>query len=267
MAVRLAAILIVKNEAKHLAACLDSLHQWVDEIIILDAGSTDATATIAKTYTPHFFVQAQWQGFGIQRQIAQSYATADWVLWIDADERVSPELRSSILQAIQQPPSTTLFAMPRRSWVFGRFINHSGWYPDHVIRLYPRTLTQYNAALVHEKVELPAQAKVDYLSGDLLHFTYDNLQHYLTKSAHYADLWATQRATKGKSSSISQGIAHALACFIKMYVLKAGFLDGKQGLLLALLSAHSTFCKYADLWIKTQTVAPNSQSVVQPSQD
>lgn len=249
----IAVALIVKNEAKHLQACLETVHDWVDEIVILDSGSTDATERVARTFTDKFFVNQDWPGFGPQRRLAQSYVESDYLLWLDADERVTPELKSSILAAVDQNKLDTIYQMSRLSWVFGRYIRHCGWYPDRVLRLYPTKLTQYNDALVHEKVEVSSNMKVKNLSGDLTHFTYNDIHHYLVKSAGYAKAWAEQREKKGKKSSISQGILHALGCFIKMYVVKAGFLDGKQGFLLSLLSAHSTFVKYADLWVRSET--------------
>ncbi|WP_319782702.1 glycosyltransferase family 2 protein [Oceanisphaera sp. IT1-181] len=251
----LAAVLIVKNEAENLADCLATL-DWVDEIVVLDSGSTDDTQAVAESAGARFFVNSEWPGFGKQRQIAQSHVQSDWVLWIDADERVTPELKTSIEAALTKPKANTVYSIPRLSWVFGRFIRHCGWYPDRVLRLYPKALTGYNDALVHEKVHINKGVKVKKLQGDLLHYTYQNLEHYLVKSAGYARAWAEQRQLRGKQASISQGIFHGLGCFIKMYVLKAGFLDGKQGFLLSVLSAHSTFVKYADLWIKTHTHGP-----------
>ena len=132
---------------------------------------------------------------------------------------------------------------------FWSLLRHSGWYYSHV-RVYPRTYTQYDDALVHEKIIRPAGAKIRVLDGDLLHYSYRDLTHYLVKSAHYAKAWADTREAKGKQSSLGQGVIHALGCFVKMYLLKRGFLDGKQGFLIALLSAHSTFVKYADLWVR-----------------
>ncbi|UXI01448.1 glycosyltransferase family 2 protein [Photobacterium sp. TY1-4] len=254
----LAVALIVKNEADNLQACLASVSGWVDEIIVLDSGSTDHTEAVARQYTDKFYVNAEWPGFGPQRRLAQSYVTADYVLWLDADERVTPELRASIEQTLANPQANTVYSIARLSWVFGRYIRHCGWYPDRVNRLYPTALTQYNEDLVHEKVELNESMQVAKLDGDLLHFTYNDLHHYLVKSAGYAKAWAEQREKRGKRSSISQGLLHALGCFLKMYVIKAGFLDGKQGLLLSILSAHSTFVKYADLWIRTSTAPPKS---------
>ncbi|MCR1838186.1 glycosyltransferase family 2 protein [Pasteurella caecimuris] len=244
--------MIVKNEAQDLALCLDTVKDWVDEIVILDSGSTDNTKEIALSYEAKFYENTDWPGFGKQRQIAQQYVTSDYVLWLDADERVTPELRQSIQRAVQQNPENMVFEIPRISEVFGRKIRHSGWYPDYVVRLYRTHYAGYNDSLVHEKVCYPNNTRVERLAGDLEHFTYKNLHHYLVKSAGYAKAWADQRQAKGKKATLWQGVAHGLSCFIKMYILKAGFLDGKQGFLLAALSAHSTFVKYADLWEREQ---------------
>ncbi|OOF54562.1 glycosyltransferase [Rodentibacter genomosp. 2] len=244
--------MIVKNEAQDLALCLDTIKDWVDEIIILDSGSTDNTKEIVLNYGAKFYENTDWPGFGKQRQIAQQYVTSDYLLWLDADERVTPELRQSIQCAVQQNPENTVFEIPRISEIFGRKIRHSGWYPDYVVRLYRTNYAGYNDSLVHEKVCYPNNTRVERLTGDLEHFTYKNLHHYLVKSAGYAKAWADQRQARGKKATLWQGVAHGISCFMKMYVLKAGFLDGKQGFLLAALSAHSTFVKYADLWEREQ---------------
>jgi len=244
----IAAVIITKNEQDSLRDCLESL-RWVDEIIIVDSGSTDNTEAIAREYTEHFYVNAQWPGFGKQKQLAQSYATSDWVLAVDADERIDDTLRENILAMLENPPQNTVYNLNELTWVFGRFLKHSGWYYRHV-RLYPNKLTQYNDNLVHESVIIPQGCQIAELDGDILHYSYQNLNHYLVKSAGYAKAWADQRQARGKKASLSQGIIHAIGCFLKMYILKRGFLDGKQGFLIALLSAHSTFVKYADLWAR-----------------
>lgn len=248
----LSVAMIVKNEAHHLAQCLDTVTAWVDEIVILDSGSTDATQQIAEQYGAKFYQNTDWPGFGKQRQLAQQYVTSDYVLWLDADERVTPELRQSIQAAIAQDAPNTAYKIPRLSEIFGHKIRHSGWYPDYVIRLYRKDFAHYGDQLVHEKVELPANANIQNLQGDLLHYTYQNIHHYLVKSAGYAKAWADQREKAGKKATLWQGISHAVGCFVKMYVIRLGFLDGKAGLLLAILSAHSTFVKYADLWVRKQ---------------
>lgn len=244
--------MIVKNEAQDLAQCLETVQGWTDEIVILDSGSTDDTKRIALNYGAKFYENADWLGFGKQRQLAQQYITSDYVLWLDADERVTPELRESIKQAVQLDSPHTVYELPRVSEVFGREIRHSGWYPDYVVRLYRTDYANYNDSLVHEKVEFPANARIEKLKGDLQHFTYKSIHHYLVKSANYAKAWADQRQAKGKKATLWQGVSHAIGCFVKMYLLKAGFLDGKQGFLLAVLSAHSTLVKYADLWEREQ---------------
>ncbi|MBD3897057.1 glycosyltransferase family 2 protein [Halomonas sp. ML-15] len=254
----LAAVVIVKNEAEHLAACLETL-RWVDELVVLDAGSQDASVEIARRYADKVAVDADWQGFGVQRQRAEALVESDWVLMVDADERVTPELRASIEAVLGEAPA--IYRVARLSWCFGAYIRHAGWYPDRVARLYPRGRANYDSALVHEKLTNPQKLPVRDLQGDLLHFTYRDLRHYLEKSAHYAQAWAEQRAARGKRGSLAAGIGHGLGCFVRMYLLKAGFLDGRAGLLLALLSAHSTFAKYADLWVRTRTVPPDDPAV------
>lgn len=253
---QISACIISYNEEENIEDCLKSLQAGVDEIIVVDSGSQDKTVSIAKRFTDNVFTEDNWQGFGVQRQRAQQYATSDWILMIDADERVTPELMREIKEIVSKNDQSRVYGVPRLSWVFGRFIRHSGWYPDYVIRLYPREKGRYGQERVHEKLHCDEDIKVKYLQGNLIHYTYRDLEHYLTKSALYAAEWARQRQAMGKRSTLLQGVIHGMACFLKMYILRAGFLDGKQGLLLALLSAHSTFVKYADLWVRTQTHRP-----------
>lgn len=254
---KLSVVLIVKNEANNIDDCLASV-AWADELVVLDSGSSDDTVARARAHGARVEVSADWVGFGIQRQRAQALAGGDWILMLDADERVTPALAEEIRAVLASDDRRLAYALPRLSWCFGRFIRHSGWYPDYVVRLYPRERGRYDSALVHEKVELDPSLQVARLKGDLLHFTYDNLRHYLVKSAHYAEAWAEQRQRRGRRASLGQGVVHALGCFMKMYVLRLGMLDGRQGLLLALLSAHSTFAKYADLWNRQQPSRPKA---------
>ncbi len=244
----ISAIIITKNEQDSLKDCLDSL-TWVDQIVVVDSGSTDGTVELAKQYTQDVYTNQDWPGFGKQKQLAQSYATGDWILAVDADERIDATLRQNIEEMLNTPPANTVFNLNELTWVFGRFLKHSGWYYRH-IRLYPRELTGYNDNLVHESVVIPEGCQVAELDGDILHYSYKNIEHYLVKSAGYAKAWADQREIKGKRATLGQGLLHALGCFCKMYLLKRGFLDGKQGFLIALLSAHSTLVKYADLWAR-----------------
>lgn len=242
-------LMIVKNEEKHLKDCLDTVQGWVDEIVIVDSGSSDKTLEIAKNYTDKVYSYNEWKGFGPQRQIAQSHMTSDWILPLDADERVSEPLKQSILSALQSNPSNTYYTLNRLSFALGKFIRHSGWYPDKIVRLYRRDETQYNSALVHESVEINKTMQTAHLDGDLLHYTFDNLTQYTNKTALYMKSWADQREGK-KKSGLFNAIFHAFFRFFKMYIIKKGFLDGRHGLLLAILSANTTFTRYADLWLR-----------------
>ncbi|MCW8888835.1 MAG: glycosyltransferase family 2 protein [Gammaproteobacteria bacterium] len=245
----LSIVLIVKDESENITPCLESA-SFADEIVVVDAGSQDDTLELAAKYTDKIIVESDWQGYGIQRQRAQGYATGEWVLMLDADERITPELRESICEIVKINAQDSVYDTARLSHCFGSFIRHSGWYPDYVTRLFPRAKAQYDSSLVHEKLEYPSELQLRKLSGDLLHYTYRDINHYLVKSAGYAEAWSKQRYAKGKRATLLQGALHAVGCFVRMYILRAGFLDGKQGLLLALLSGHSTFVKYADLWVR-----------------
>ena len=258
---RLTAALIVRNESANLRPCLETI-SWVDEIVVVDSGSDDDTVNIAREYTENVYVERDWRGYGVQRQRAEARANGDWLLMIDADERVTPALRADLERAVAADNRDRVYALARLSFCFGRFIRHGGWYPDYVVRLYPRGRAGYDDAPVHEKVRHPPEMRVARLRGDLLHYTYRDIEHYLVKSAAYAAAWASVRERAGRQASLAQGLWHGIACFVRMYLLRAGFLDGRAGLLLALLSAHSTFVKYADLWARRQPAAP----LVEPSE-
>ena len=163
--------LITKNEADNLEACLQSLAGLNAEIVIIDSGSTDATAEIAARHRARFYVHADWPGFGPQRNRAHQYIRTEWVLWLDADERLSDTLKQSIQTALRttSADACTVFAFNRLSNTFGAFIRHCGWYPDWVVRLYPTAFARYSDDLVHEKVLLPADTRVEKLEGDALH--------------------------------------------------------------------------------------------------
>ena len=249
--IQLSVIIITLNEESSLKDCLESV-KWADEIILVDSGSTDGSLEIAKQYTDKIYIEPDWQGYGIQKQRAQDKAIGKWILSIDADERVSPELRNEI-EALIIKDKVAAYSMPILPYCFGRFIRHGGWYPAPKVRLFPCNKARYGSQQVHEKLEYQGDVPIKQLKGDLLHYTYRDLEHYLVKSAHYAAAWAVQREAKGKKASLLQGAIHALTCFLRMYIFRAGFLDGKQGFLLAVLSSHSTFVKYADLWTRQQS--------------
>ncbi len=239
-------IVIVKNAEEFVEKALKSAI-WANEIIILDSGSTDKTIEIAKKYTKHINVSKIWLGFGVQRQNAQKLASSDWIFMLDADEIISEELKSSIKKAIKEGPA--IYQVNRLSKAFGKEIKHSGWYPDWINRLYPNNLTSYNDALVHETLIIPKNYKPIKISGILHHETYKNMREYYQKMSLYIDGWSTQNVDK-KTGGYFIGFFRAQWAFIKMYILKLGFLDGFIGLTLAFLRYETTLMKYVDLKIK-----------------
>ncbi|MBG3130128.1 glycosyltransferase family 2 protein [Proteus mirabilis] len=247
---RLSVVMISKNVADVIGECLDSV-QWADEIIVLDSGSQDNTCHIATEKGAKVFINSEWPGFGKQRQLAQQYATGDYIFMIDSDERVTPELQTSILAVLQQPEKNVVYSCARRNLFMGRFMKHSGWYPDKVTRLYAREHYQYNDNLVHESLETQS-ATVKTLQGDLLHLTCRDLMEFQQKQLKYASEWAKERHQRGKTTSYGSILSHTAGAFFKTWLLRMGFLDGKQGLVLAFVNAQYTFNKYASLWELSQ---------------
>lgn len=246
MSKRLSVVMIAKNAADLLPDCLASV-AWADEIVLLDSGSSDNTLEVARAAGAKVFIDTDWQGYGIQRQRAQSFATGDYVLMIDTDERVTPELQQSLQSVLASPKPGAVYSIARRNYFLGRFMRHSGWYPDRVMRLYERERYQYNSNLVHESLEC-VNAEVINLQGDLRHLTCRDFASFQRKQLSYATAWAQERHQRGKKASIAGIFAHTLGAFLKTLILRAGILDGKQGWLLAVVNAQYTFNKYTELW-------------------
>ena len=246
MSTRLSVVMIAKNAADLLPDCLASV-AWADEIVLLDSGSVDNTVEIARAAGVNVFIDTDWQGYGIQRQRAQSFATGDYVLMIDTDERITPKLQQAIQTVLMSPKPGVVYSIARRNYFLGRFMRHSGWYPDRVMRLYERDRYQYNANLVHEALDCH-QAQVMMLSGDLLHLTCRDFASFQRKQLNCATAWAQERHQRGKKASLTGIFAHTLGAFLKTLLLRGGVLDGKQGWLLAVVNAQYTFNKYTELW-------------------
>ncbi len=243
---RLSVVMIAKNAADLLPDCLASV-SWADEIIILDSGSSDNTVELARSLGAIVHIDTDWQGYGIQRQRAQALATGDYILMLDSDERVTPALADEIKRVLQSPQPDTVWSIPRRNYFLGRFMRHSGWYPDRVMRLYPRDNYYYNDNLVHESLETKG-ARIVPLQNDLLHLTCRDFASFQRKQFNYASAWAKERHQKGKTTGMVGIFTHTLGAFIKTLLLRGGVLDGKQGWLLAVVNAQYTFNKYAELW-------------------
>lgn len=248
---RLSAVLITRNESELLTDCLQSV-SFADEIIVLDSGSADNTRELAISAGAKVYQHHDWQGFGRQRQLAQRYASGDLILMLDADERVSDTLHQSIQAVLQRPLDPNLvFSFNRKNWFLGRFMRHSGWYPDRVIRLYPAHF-QWHSHLVHESLDC-AGAKQQLLKGDLAHLTCRDLAQFQRKQLVYAQAWAKQRYLEGKRCGPCSVYLHAMAAFAKTLIFQAGLLDGSHGVILAMVIAQYTFNKYAILWSLTRS--------------
>lgn len=256
MTYRLSVVMIVKNEAHNLAKSLPPLQDLADEIIVLDSGSTDNSQAIAQQYGAKWYVNTNWQGFGRQRQLAQSYATGDWILALDADEEISDELKASIRSVIATAPQNTVYGIKRIDCVFGHEIDNPYWAIKAHWRLYPKTFG-YNDNLVHESVVLH-DAKTAHLKGFLLHHTADTPLFWLSKRLEYAKAWADDRHARGKKAKFLNVLFNPLWAFVKQYVIDGRFIQGKYGLIYSLLFMQYTFNKYACLYDLSHNQAQNA---------
>lgn len=244
---KLSVVIITLDEAHDIRQTLDSV-RWADEIIVVDSGSTDKTPEICREYTNHVFV-TDWPGFGPQKNRALSYATGDWVLSLDADERVSDELKQEIKQAMLQSEYIA-FWLPRVSTFCGKLIKHGSWRSDAIIRLFKRNSGHFSDDIVHEKVIV--NGKIGRLTSPLRHDTYRNLSEMLEKINSYSSYGAEMRARRHANSGLGKAIGHGFWAFLSSYILKAGFLDGKEGFMIAVANAESSYYRYLKLMYLNQ---------------
>ena len=239
----LSIILITKNEAANIRACLESV-AWADEIIVVDSASTDDTVSVCKKMGAQVHVHADWPGFGPQKNRALGYASKDWVFAIDADERVTTELRAEIEQAMREAEAVGYYC-PRLSQFCGKFVRHSGWYPDHVLRLFKRDAGRFSDSLVHESVLLTGSTAK--LRSPLLHYSYLTADDVERKVEHYSTAAAQQMCQSGKRSNWLDAVMRAGWAFVRTYVLRLGVLDGSAGWNIACMNARTTYLKYRKL--------------------
>ncbi len=244
----LSVILITRNEAANIRACMESV-AWADERIVVDSGSTDDTVAIARSMGAQVY-EHDWPGFGPQKNRALGYANGDWVFSIDADERVTPELRAELEQAMREGGAEGYYC-PRLSQFCGSFIRHSGWYPDYVLRLFQRGKGRFSDSLVHESVQL--QGRSAKLKSPLLHYSYLDRADVERKVAHYSDAAARQMHAAGKHTTLLRAALSAGWAFVRTWVIRLGMLDGRAGWGIAMMNARTTWLKYRKL------VALNSQ--------
>lgn len=238
-------VIVTRDEERNIEDALKSVAD-AKEIIIVDSFSTDRTVELCKQYTDKVF-QHEWQGFARQKQTAVDYAEGPWVLILDADERVTPDLKSEIIQNIEHSNYVGYY-LPRENYFIGKWIKHSGWWPDNTLRLFKKDKGRLESREVHEKVVV--EGNVGYLKYPLKHYTYRRISDFVERMERYSTLAAIEiRKNSGRSGLFSL-TAKPLATFIKMFILRLGFLDGTRGLLLAILYSYYTFLKYAKTWEK-----------------
>lgn len=236
----LSAIIITRDEARDLPACLASL-AFCDEIVVVDSGSTDTTVAIAEAAGCRVLIRTDWAGFGPQKQRALDAATGDWVLSIDADERIPPALATEIQAAIDADELAG-YRINRLNSFLGKPLRHGGWYPDRHLRLARRDVARFTPDLVHEK--LIVDGAVGELATDMPHLSYVDVDEVLDKQRRYALSGAKQRQATGRSGGVAKGAQRALWLFFRLYVIKRGFLDGRAGFLAAAANAQEMFWRY-----------------------
>ena len=258
---KITATIITHNEAENIRAACESV-AWADEILVVDSESTDSTREIAIACGARVITRA-WPGFAAQKQFAADEATHTWILSLDADERVSDELRETILGLKQKDEEQLAdgYRIARRSWYMGRWIRGGGWYPDLQLRLYRKERGRWEGAFIHESVKMREDARVEILKGDILHYSVrDAAHHHRMIGERYAPLSARQMHERGRRTS-PFGIATAApAAFIRSYFLKAGFRDGLAGLAIARFAAHHAFLKHLMLWELQKSEAARQKS-------
>lgn len=240
------ATVLTLNEETNLRACLESL-AWVDEIVVVDSGSTDATLAIAREFTDRVFVQT-WAGFTKQKNFASDQCAHRWVLNLDADERVPDSLRDRILALLANPQQDG-YSFPRKNFFLGRWMRHGGWYPDAVLRLFRRDAGRFGGIDPHPGVLLPP-GRVTHVPEPMLHYTYTSLGHYVSKQYGYAAAAAQAMVANGKSPgpTVLRMIVKPPWRFMENYLWKLGFLDGVHGFLAAAGSAYIAFLREARIW-------------------
>jgi glycosyltransferase involved in cell wall biosynthesis len=259
MPLTLSVAIITKDEEANLARTLESV-RWADEVVIVDCGSTDRTAEIARAFGAKFFVEA-WKGFGAQKNSALEKCSGDWILALDADEEVSGELGREIGELLRSSPVEHGWLMPRRNFFLGRWIRHGGYYPDRKLRLFRKGSCRFEERAVHETVRPTGPA--GQLRGDLLHHAYPTLDSYIEHMNRYSSLGARQVIARGKTSRnpvafLWNVFLVPVATFKYNYLLRLGFLDGREGLLLHLYHSAYVSWKYAKAWEQTRRAKPSA---------
>jgi glycosyltransferase involved in cell wall biosynthesis len=253
--VKLTVTVITYNEAEHIAAALDSV-AWADEIIVVDSGSTDGTAEIARAKATRVIVR-EWSGYSSQKNFAADEASNDWVLSMDADERVTPALAAEIRGLLERGPDLKGYRIRRVSFYLGQWVRSTDWFPDFQLRLYDRRAGRWNGMKIHESFRL-AEGPHGRLRGELEHYAYRDISHHLQKINAYTALTAEQWHEEGRRTNLLAMTLHPAFAFFRNYVLRAGFKDGRVGFIVSVLNSYYVFLKLAKLWERQRALIPDS---------
>jgi glycosyltransferase involved in cell wall biosynthesis len=245
----LSVTIITHDERQNIGSCLDGL-VFAEQIVVLDSGSQDGTRELAREKGAEVTMSSDWPGFGPQKNRALDLARGDWILCLDADERVSPELRAEIESVISRyADQSVAFEIPRRTQFCGVWIRYCGWSPDHVLRLFKRGQARFSNDLVHESLQpLKADVRVMRLGNPLLHYSYPTPGHYWRKLERYSRDWARQRHAQGQTTTMLRAAGSAAVAFLRSYLLRLGFLDGAMGFAVCTMQAQAAFGKYFELY-------------------
>jgi len=249
-------VIITFNEEKNLANALKSAQDIASEIIVVDSGSTDDTIKIAKKFSCRTF-RRDWTNYADQKNFANTKAVHPWILSLDADECLSPQLRDQIMELKQEEPNVAAFSMPRLVYYMGRWIRHSGWYPDRKIRLFRSSQALWEGEFVHEK--LTVTGDIGKLSGDIYHFSYQDIRDHLERINLFSTLGAQKLYAQKKKCRWRHLLFLPGSRFLKSFILKAGFLDGFAGFVIAVLHGYAIFARYAklkEIWKKGERIEP-----------
>lgn len=244
---RISAIIITKNAGTMIRRCLESV-AWADETIVVDSGSTDDTADICRALGVRFTVTPDFPGFGAQKNRALDAASGDWVFSIDADEWVTPELRDEMRAVMADPAAAPAYALPRRSSFCGREMKHSGWWPDYVVRLFRRGSARFSEDLAHERLVVTGVTLK--LRQPLMHEAISTMEQMLGKMNLYSSASARMLHARGRRASIGTAVLHGSWAFFRTYVLRRGFLDGREGFILAVANAEGSYYRYIKLMLE-----------------
>jgi len=256
--VKISAVVITFNEENNIEAALESVAGIAAEIVVVDSHSTDRTVKLARKFTDRVY-ERKWTNFADQKNFGDAHASHPWILSLDADERLSPELREEILALLNEEPDAAGFSTPRQVFYLGRWIRHSGWFPDRRVRLFRKDCAHWEGEYVHEKLVIAGEAGT--LSGSIHHYTYRNISEHLVRIDRFSSLGAQKLYAAKKKCRWHHLLVLPSARFVKSYLLKLGFLDGFAGLVISVLNGYAIFVRYAklrEIWKKGERLEPFS---------